>query len=429
MTVVYQIKFSIILSIIIVSGLVGNIINLFVFYQKKTTRKNSTFKYLFYLAFIDILVLLIAATDSLFTYGYSITLRLHSLFSCKMYTFLSCFLTHLSSFVLMIVSIDRAIIICQKTQSTQRINYLISDITTKIGGQFTKTRKVLLCLILFLVGINLHFIVFLTINKIDHTLLNETNLYMGKMDDLKLFNSSIISFKSINQNYSSHFFICYPLENRIYSYFLINIWIWIDAFIYSLIPFLVMSICSILIIIEIKSKSKSFIKTCQVENSRSTNQKICKKSKRRNRKLSMMLLFNNLFFILCSLPFRLNMLYYNYRGDDKDVTYSFQAYFHILAYSNNSFNFIFYFVFSNKYRQIISDFFFKKTQINIRKEVKTYFFESRLNNLFKSQPNTVNSPMPPGSTLSQRRKTSKLSNQFVIIYTPDLDLDQIKIID
>ena len=175
MNVVYQVKFSIILSIIIVIGLLGNIINLFVFYQKKSsTRKNSTFKYLFYLALIDILVLLIAATDSLSTYGYSISLRLYSVCTCKIHTFVTYFLTHLSSLVLMIISIDRAIIICQKSPNLN-IDVSSNNLIFKISCSFKKVRKVLLYLILFLIGINLHFIGFLTINKIDRQSLNETN--------------------------------------------------------------------------------------------------------------------------------------------------------------------------------------------------------------------------------------------------------------
>ena len=121
-----------------------------------------------------------------------------------------------------------------------------------------------------------------------------------------------------------------------------------------MIPFVVMTICSIIIILEIKSKSNGFIKS----NKRSiTNQKICLKSKRRNQKLSLMLLVNNLFFILCSLPLCLNSIYHNYKIGENES--SFHAYFHILAYSNNSFNFIFYYIFSSKYQEIISLIFFK----------------------------------------------------------------------
>ena len=432
MNVVYQVKFSIILSIIIVIGLLGNIINLFVFYQKKSsTRKNSTFKYLFYLALIDILVLLIAATDSLSTYGYSISLRLYSVCTCKIHTFVTYFLTHLSSLVLMIISIDRAIIICQKSPNDVSSNNLMF----KISCSFKKVRKVLLYLILFLVGVNFHFIAFLTINKIDRQSLNETNLNESKIEDLKIFNNTIFSYekKTENNTTTPHFFICFPLENQTYSYFLIGIWIWIDALIYSLIPFVVMVICSIIIIVEIKTKSKGFLKSCEQNGTRkSTNRKICIKSKRRNRKLSLMLLFNNIFFILCSLPFRLNMLYYNYRGE-KDETYSFQAYFHILAYSNNSFNFIFYFVFSNKYRQLIRNFFINKCkQTNKTRNMTSSTVN---NNTLQCRQNSILNriaPTPSHSVSFGQRRTSKLltiMNLNEICYIDEIDkddLDEIK---
>ena len=156
--------------------------------------------------------------------------------------------------------------------------------------------------------------------------------------------------------------MCYPLKNEKYYIFLLNIWVWIDSFIYSLIPFVVMTICSIIIISEIETKSKGLLKSCDNVNKKSQNHRICLKSKRRNRKLSIMLLVNNLFFILCSLPYRLNLIFYNH-DSEKDNTSTFQVYFYALPYLINSFNFIFYYIFSTEYRELIKLIFFVRKNI------------------------------------------------------------------
>jgi len=114
-----------VLATIILIGFFGNLLNLIVF-SSKTMRKNSTFRYLFYLSAIDLLVLITCTTDSLLAYVYYIMIRLQSDFFCKIHTFMSYFLTDMSSLILMIVSIDRVLII--KNQSNKRgENHLISS--------------------------------------------------------------------------------------------------------------------------------------------------------------------------------------------------------------------------------------------------------------------------------------------------------------
>ena len=370
-----QIIFAIALLTIILLGLIGNVVNLFVF-SHKTIKNNSTFRYLFCLALIDILVLLTYATDSIHYFEYSISSRIFSILACKIHTFLTYLLAHLSSFVLMVVSIDRAIIICHKSQikndsdrhNSLNVSYkrlLFLNIKDRICGLFGKVRIVLFSLILTLFGLNLHFLFLLTVNKIDHQRLNETDFNENKFNDLKKYNNSYLIYeKSIDiSNNSEYLSICYPLKVEIYFEFLSSIWIWIDAFIYSIIPFVVMSICSIIIIVDTRTKSKGFIKSCQTVNTNRLNHRICEKSKRRNQKLSIMLLVNNLFFIFCSLPFRFNMIYYN-QNSEKDDRSSFQAYSHALAYLNNSFTFIFYYIFSTQYRKLISLLFSKQSEMN-----------------------------------------------------------------
>ena len=378
-----EVKLAVILSAIIIIGLIANVINLIVFSRIKKMKKNTIFKYLFYLTLIDIGVLLIAATDSLTTFCFSFSLRLISNMSCKIHTFLTYFLTHMNSLILMIVSIDRVMIICQKN-NTDRIRIqqqLDLYLKSKISSLFEKVRNCVPYLILFLVIINLHFMILLTINKINHHDSNKTLFIENNKENFNIFNTSKFNFEESFENRSTYILMCYPLKNEKYYIFLLNIWVWIDSFIYSLIPFVVMTICSIIIISEIETKSKGFLKSCDNVNKKSQNHRICLKSKRRNRKLSIMLLVNNLFFILCSLPYRLNLIFYNHDGE-KDHTSTFQVYFYALPYLINSFNFIFYYIFSTEYRELIKLILFVRKNI-LNQDLHIESIRPKLNSLMR----------------------------------------------
>ena len=101
------------LQVIIIIGVVGNLLNIVVF-SRRQMRQISTFRFLFYLSAIDLLVLIICATDAVVKFGYQIEIRSYSIILCKLHTFLTYFLTHLSSVLLMVISIDRALVIFNK---------------------------------------------------------------------------------------------------------------------------------------------------------------------------------------------------------------------------------------------------------------------------------------------------------------------------
>ena len=230
---VKETKITVLLTIVIVIGVVGNLMNLIVF-SHKALRNKSTFKYLHFLALIDIFVLLIGAGDSLTTFGFSATLRLYSAFTCKIHSFLTYFLTDMSSLVLMIVSIDRAIVVCQKSSTIGQRSSFFSNLALRFCTLFKKVEKVLVGLAVFLILINLHIIVFLTLNIVDNRESNEKkfNINETRFYKLKQFrNSSIYETGNEFENKSLFYSICYPLKYENYSYFLINIWVWIDALI------------------------------------------------------------------------------------------------------------------------------------------------------------------------------------------------------
>jgi hypothetical protein len=95
------------LILILFFGVVGNLLNLIIF-GKKNMRKVSTFRFLFYLSFIDFLVLLVGATDMLTRNVFEFEIRIYSNFWCKFHTYFTYTITHMSSILLIIISIHRA---------------------------------------------------------------------------------------------------------------------------------------------------------------------------------------------------------------------------------------------------------------------------------------------------------------------------------
>ena len=88
-----------------------------------------------YLSVIDLFVLVICASDLVLTYGFSVEFRLVSDFTCKIHTFLTYFLTHMSSVVLMCVSIERLLVVLNINLTKKfKINFLNKYRIEKVLG-------------------------------------------------------------------------------------------------------------------------------------------------------------------------------------------------------------------------------------------------------------------------------------------------------
>lgn len=103
-----------ILPIIILVGIFGNTLNIIIF-SKKHLRRCSTFRFLMHLSLIDLLVLIICAPDALFNFGFHINIRQYSSFVCRYHTYFTYVLTQTSSTILMMISVDRALVMRNKS--------------------------------------------------------------------------------------------------------------------------------------------------------------------------------------------------------------------------------------------------------------------------------------------------------------------------
>jgi hypothetical protein len=101
--------------IVLIVGLIGNTLCLIVFMQRNM-RKNSTFIYLAFLSIVDLMVLTLGLGDIILISYFNLIVRAKSIYLCRIISFLIYGSTHLSSFILASVSIDRAI-------ATNFINY------------------------------------------------------------------------------------------------------------------------------------------------------------------------------------------------------------------------------------------------------------------------------------------------------------------
>ena len=215
--------------ILLFIGLFGNLLSIWVF-SKTSMRKNSTFIYLLFLCIVDLFVLLFGLGDIVLYSYFGFIVREKSLFVCRTHTFLTYMFTHLSSFILASVSIDRAI-------ATNLIRF------AKDYCKPHTAYKVLL-FNLFLASLpNSHYLIFLGHYE-------ERN--GGAYNDTFYRNSSnLISSLSSEKKLS-----CTSLPSTVYDRFLDPYYNWMDLIFYAILPFLIMAVCSFFIIRVILDSNK-----------------------------------------------------------------------------------------------------------------------------------------------------------------------------
>lgn len=133
--------------VLLVIGLFGNLLSVWVFAQRQM-RKHSTFVYLAFLCFVDLYVLLFGLGDVILISHVGLILRNKSLLVCRLHTFFTYTFTHLSSFILASVSIDRAI-------ATNVINFAKSYCKPRVA------HRVIFINVILAMTINFHTLVFL----------------------------------------------------------------------------------------------------------------------------------------------------------------------------------------------------------------------------------------------------------------------------
>ena len=343
-----------IMIVIMLIGIFGNIMNLIVFSQK-TMRKISTFHFLIYLSLIDLLVLIICSSNALFTNGFDIEIRTYSNWMCRLHAFLTSLLRHMSSFILMLVNIERVYVVFGN-----KINFCFKclNINSSLSRNiFSKNRieKIMILISVGLALINIHVFMYfnlISFDSLDNPYASNKNLVLNRSAILRNYSNNL-PIHSNDENMKA----CLPMEGIFYYYFYIHIWVWVDIVIYSLIPFFIMVTCSILILVQIRKESQKFL--TNLSRSTQSNRELSAKRNRKNKQMAIILIMENIYFLSCSLPYFYTSTNFSFLNhDDLSKTTVFR--YHILSYSVNCFNFIFYGLFSEKYRHVLKNLIFYK---------------------------------------------------------------------
>jgi hypothetical protein len=95
---------------LMIFGTIGNVLCLKILLRKRF-RRQSTCQYLCVLAVIDILFIYMRSTRYLYRHVYNSDLRNTSMWICRTFIYFSSTLSHLASWILVVVSFDRYFII------------------------------------------------------------------------------------------------------------------------------------------------------------------------------------------------------------------------------------------------------------------------------------------------------------------------------
>ena len=387
-------------NLILSMGIVGNTVNILIF-AKEHMRSSPTLRFLLYLSIADLIVLIMGISEVLLKSDYSLGLRDSSLFVCNIQKFVSYSSTYVSSCLTVAVNVYRAKIISnlshlnRKMIQTKRVRFKRAlNQTNSLIDNVTKL------IIIFVCVINIHFILLLRPSHLvtfdnDSTFLivnNETNMnniplqfrkrprtllafnaYHQKVGLFRYRSNSIktaaynlssstqrfVSLKqqnqttnlnSLNNDYNHDVFKCLPWQNSFYEHFLVNAWLWIDLSIFSVIPFVSMSFCSIVIIVNLMRLNQSYTNRLAL-NANPFTKHIYTRKLRNNMQISFMLISSNLYFLLTMCIFWAWFTQIENKRQETFRTNVKQTLVYTLLYSNNAFGILFYGLFSTKYRR------------------------------------------------------------------------------
>ena len=341
-------------NIFLVVGTIANILSIIVF-TRKEMRKFSSFCYFAMLNIVNLAFLYVTFLRSIMQYNFEIDIRTSSVFLCKTHVFFTYFLSHLSSLLLCTISIDRVISVMfirrAKDLCTPRVAFMVT-----------------LFLIIFNFFLSSHFLV---LESSYVSLKNKSMSSDSFYSDYQNLNDSNLTTRV----HVEKEVLCDAKPETNYYKFLNKTWKIIDMSLYAFIPFVLMLICSVIIILRVAQQSNKFNKSSSSSNrakkldrsktdelnsntknsqaknvSNNTNEN---KFNSKTRNLAMMLIPVNVLFIIFIAPVVIAIYVYADLGEDKLTL----AIVEFLSYFNFSLNFFIYFLTSSKFREEFFKFF------------------------------------------------------------------------
>ena len=399
------------LCIIISVGIFGNMLNLLIF-SRKNMRQVSTFRFLLYISVSDLLVLLIGATQFLINAVFHFDMRSTSPVVCKLHTFLTYFFTHTSSVLLMVLSIERALIMCKSNISsmftaqnnannakTKNPSHNPAETSVTIDNieldnfkdqeqrlqpksnpqmaaishhkvylkcffmrRYNNVDFTILITMSAIALLNLHYILFLSVNQKEDDHMSSAYENMKLLNELNLTKHINFTSEFENKNASPSNNMCFPLRNTSYFKFIMHVWIWIDLIVYSAIPFIIMSGASVIILIMLKKRSFNYFNHIRHKNRR-FYRNFAERVKN-EKQIIYILLVNNFYFLLTLLPYCIVFVIYRGSKKESETQKLIELFVYILLYTNNAFNFLLYGITSKNYRVKLKGLFFKQIAVH-----------------------------------------------------------------
>lgn len=295
-------------SCLLAFGNVGNILSLLVI-NRKNKQRNSAEIYLSALAVCDICVLNVALLRQVVREAFGIDIRSIHGSVCKIQVFLTYFFSYLASWILVAISIERGIGVWKPFVAKKlfTVRFACVVLVTEIVA--------LLCL-------NCHFLYGFEI---------KTTPARKNVADSRL------KYTCTNNP-----------NDKTYKHFWIFVWPWIDGMMIFVIPFVILLVCNIAILINIRRSRMFRQQTNEISTRRATSQT----------RLSVMIVILSATFFVLLAPINtfVAVRYYLWPSGIRDrhlyaVNILIWASVNVLTYTNNAINFLLYVLWGNKFRQ------------------------------------------------------------------------------
>ncbi|XP_041376735.1 FMRFamide receptor-like [Gigantopelta aegis] len=294
--------------ILIIIGTFGNMFA-FLVLRRRSMIKVSTYFYLACLAVADLFVLYVGLLRMWIGELTGMDLQNQAMWLCKLTVILGYIASDTAVWIIMAVTVERFIVVCYPFKANQMCNVL-------------RAKKVILGLVLLMFAINLHFL--WTVESVEEMIDGRNVVY------------------------------CRAVEP--YSALVNEAWPWVDACIYSFLPFVFIIMLNIMIINQV----------VKAHNSRERMQGVSERQKLDGRrqstegtKLTIMLLTVSFSFLITTLPMNVSLIvttFWNQMLHDPHKVAKFtlvKSITELLMYVNHSMNFFLYCATGKKFRQQI----------------------------------------------------------------------------
>ncbi|CAH1780044.1 unnamed protein product [Owenia fusiformis] len=298
----YKSLYLIVPPLLVILGSVGNIMS-FIILRHRYMIRLSTYFYLAVLSIVDTFVLYIGLLRKWISYLTGTDLANMAGWSCKLLQAFGYVASDFAVWLIIAVTVERFIVVCYPLRAATMCN-------------IPRAKRVILGIFFLIFFINLHFFITVDVTK-------------GTCDAAPAFKTLVT-----------------------------DIWPWVDAAIYSFVPFLLITILNTMIIAQVIVARRSRNNMATRGGSMASNGKE-KPTHEKSAKLTVMLLTVSFTFLVLTLPINVAMIAmasWSKHQDDKHMYSRFllvRFTTELLMYTNHSINFFLYCATGQKFRQQI----------------------------------------------------------------------------